>query len=131
MGIHARIKQRREYLNMSQQDLAEKLGYKDRSTIAKIEKGINDIAQSKIEAFAEALKTTPAYLMGWVNEPTPDATPRNTVKELPPELQSTPDEPVFAAFHSGAFDGLDEGQVEMMVHLAKVLREEREKKGKS
>ena len=53
---------------MSQTELAELLGYSDRSAIAKIEKGINDITQSKIEAFAEALHTTPAYLMGWTSD---------------------------------------------------------------
>ena len=30
--------------------------------------GINDITQSKIVAFAEALDTSPAYLMGWEEE---------------------------------------------------------------
>lgn len=63
--LNERIKQRREQLEMSQAKLAELLGYSDRSTIAKIEKGTNDITQSKIEAFAKALRTTPAYLMGW------------------------------------------------------------------
>jgi transcriptional regulator with XRE-family HTH domain len=50
---------------MSQDELASKLGYKSRSTIAKIESGENDITQSKIVEFAKALETTPAYLMGW------------------------------------------------------------------
>lgn len=63
--LNERIKQRREALGMSQAELAELLGYSDRSTIAKIEKGTNDITQSKIEAFAKVLHTTPAYLMGW------------------------------------------------------------------
>lgn len=66
--LNERIKQRREALGMSQAELAELLGYSDRSTIAKIEKGTNDITQSKIEAFAKALRTTPAYLMGWEND---------------------------------------------------------------
>lgn len=66
--LSERIKQRREALGMSQAELAELLGYSDRSTIAKIEKGTNDITQSKIEAFAKALRTTPAYLMGWEND---------------------------------------------------------------
>lgn len=66
--LNERIKQRREELGMSQAELAELLGYSDRSTIAKIEKGTNDITQSKIEAFAKALRTTPAYLMGWEND---------------------------------------------------------------
>lgn len=66
--LNVRIKQRREALGMSQAELAELLGYSDRSTIAKIEKGTNDITQSKIEAFAKVLHTTPAYLMGWESD---------------------------------------------------------------
>lgn len=66
--LNMRIKQRREALELSQSELAELLGYSDRSTIAKIEKGTNDITQSKIESFAEALHTTPAYLMGWTDD---------------------------------------------------------------
>lgn len=65
MELYKRIKQRREELNMSQEDLAKLLNYKSRSSINKIEMGENDIPQSKIIAFAEALQTTPAYLMGW------------------------------------------------------------------
>ena len=63
--LNERIRERREALGLSQSELAKLLGYSDRSTIAKIESGINDITQSKIEAFAQALQTTPAYLMGW------------------------------------------------------------------
>ena len=43
MELYKRIKKRREELGMSQDELAQKLGYKSRSTIAKIEKGENDI----------------------------------------------------------------------------------------
>lgn len=71
MHIGQRIKLRREVLGFSQDELAKKLGYNSRSSINKIEKGINDINQSKIMAFAEALSTTPAYLMGW-NDNTAD-----------------------------------------------------------
>ena len=39
MKLYERIKKRREELGMSQDELAQKLGYKSRSTIAKIEKG--------------------------------------------------------------------------------------------
>lgn len=63
------IRNRRIELRMSQQELADKLGYRSRSAINKIELGINDLTQPKIIAFAEALQTTPAYLMGWENEP--------------------------------------------------------------
>lgn len=68
MGIGQRIKQQREAIGLSQEELAQKLGYKSRSTINKIESGINDITQSKVIEFAQALGTTPAYLMGWEEE---------------------------------------------------------------
>jgi transcriptional regulator with XRE-family HTH domain len=71
MPLYENIRKRRIELGMSQGELAEKLGYTSRSTIAKIEAGVNDITQSKIVAFAEALKTTPAYLMGWDEEEPP------------------------------------------------------------
>lgn len=63
--IGKRIKARRNELGMTQEELAKKIGYKSKTTIAKIESGVNDIVQSKVLAFAEALSTTPAYLMGW------------------------------------------------------------------
>lgn len=65
--LYERIKSRREELGMTQEELAQKLGYKSRSSIQKIEKGENDIPQSKIKAFAVALNTTPEYLMGWTS----------------------------------------------------------------
>lgn len=65
--LYHRIKRRREELNLSQDELAQRLGYKSRSSINKIEKGINDIPQSKIKAFAVALNTSPEYLMGWTD----------------------------------------------------------------
>ncbi len=55
----------RKQLNWTQEELALKMGYKSKSTINKIEMGINDIPQSKIVQFAEVLGTTPAHLMGW------------------------------------------------------------------
>lgn len=67
LELYKNIKKRRLELNMTQSDLAKKLGYADKSMIAKIEKGIVDLPQSKIVAFAEALESTPEILMGWRN----------------------------------------------------------------
>lgn len=66
--IGKRIKEKREELNLSQEQLANELGYKSKTSIHKVEQGITDLPQSKIEAFAKILKTTPAYLMGWEKE---------------------------------------------------------------
>ena len=63
--IGKRIKARRIEIRMTQSELAAKVGYKDKSTIAKIESGANDITQTKVVEFAKALDTTIAYLMGW------------------------------------------------------------------
>lgn len=62
--IYERIRARRIELGLTVEDLANKMGYKDKSSISKIENGKADIPQSKVLAFARALNTTTAYLMG-------------------------------------------------------------------
>lgn len=63
--IGKNIAQRRKELNMTQEELATKMGYKSKSTINKIELGINDIPQTKIVKFADVLGVSPSSLMGW------------------------------------------------------------------
>lgn len=63
--VGLRVKELRQKLNLTQDELARKAGYTSRSSINKIEKGLVDIPQSKIADLAAALETTPAYLMGW------------------------------------------------------------------
>ncbi|MBR7184559.1 MAG: helix-turn-helix domain-containing protein [Clostridia bacterium] len=73
MEFGKRIKARREAIGMTQDELAAKMGYSSRSSIAKIESGTNDIPQSKIVAFATALNTTTSYLMNWSDDPASSA----------------------------------------------------------
>ena len=68
-NIGSRIKARRVELGYTQEELATKMGYKSKTAINKIELGINDVSQTKVIRFADALHTTPAYLMGWEKEP--------------------------------------------------------------
>lgn len=68
MNSYEKIKTLRMQRKMSQETLAKLTGYSDRSTIAKIEKGKIDLSENKIKIFAQALGTTPAYLMGWIEE---------------------------------------------------------------
>ena len=84
MTIGERIKQRREQLGMTQEELAEKLGYKSKTSINKIEMGKQDLTQRKIPAAADALKTSIAYIMGWEEDapPVPPATPQDDDGEL-------------------------------------------------
>lgn len=64
MTVGERIKEKRIALNMSQDELAKKVGYKSRSSIQKIEVA-RDLPLRKVELMASALDTTPAHLMGW------------------------------------------------------------------
>lgn len=64
MTVGERIKQKRIELNMSQDELAKKVGYKSRSSIQKIECARN-LPLPKVEKMALALDCTPSYLMGW------------------------------------------------------------------
>lgn len=61
--IGEKIKQRRKMLNLSQDELAKRMGYKSRSSINKIELGQTDVTRTKIIEFAKFLETTPTYLM--------------------------------------------------------------------
>ncbi len=63
MSVGINIRKRRAELRMSQQELADAMGYKTRSTIAKIESGENDVSQKKLQRFAQALDTTVEALM--------------------------------------------------------------------
>ena len=65
MKIGEKIKIRRLELGWSQQQLADKMGYTSKSTIARIENGNNDVAQRNIVKFAEVLGVSIAYLMDW------------------------------------------------------------------
>lgn len=65
LQLYKNIKRRRIELGLTQSDVANKLGYSDKSMIAKVEKGLVDLPQSKIIAFAEALNVSASNLMGW------------------------------------------------------------------
>ena len=64
LQLYKNIRNRRLELNVTQSELATKLGYADKSMIAKIEKGSVDLPQSKIISFANALHIAPGDLMG-------------------------------------------------------------------
>ena len=82
--LYDRIRSRRTELGLTVEELAHKMGYKDKSSISKIENGKADIPQSKIAAFADALETTPAYLMGWEEQPAPQ-------QPIPPGFRPLPE----------------------------------------
>ena len=64
LELYRNIKRIREEKGMSQDELARLVGFKSRSSINKIEMGVNDITQSKLIAIANALHVSPGELMG-------------------------------------------------------------------
>ena len=94
-NIGRRIMERRQELGLTQEDLALRMGYKTKSAINKIELGINDVSQSKVVRFAEALHTTVAYLMDWEetkNEQTAFSDLPRSKQELMQFCQAVPDD---------------------------------------
>lgn len=82
MNIGDRIKQKRKESNLTLEELGERTGL-TRFLIHKYEKGIiTNIPSDKIEKIADALSTSPAYLMGWE-----DDKPAKPVNELRFALQ--------------------------------------------
>lgn len=63
MFIGNNIKRARELKGLTQDELAKRMGYKSRSTIARIENGDNDVSQSKLKKFAEILDVSIDFLL--------------------------------------------------------------------
>ena len=65
MDVGKRIRERRKELNISVDELAKRLN-KNRTTVYRYEKGdIENLPIDILDPLAQALDTTPAYLMGW------------------------------------------------------------------
>lgn len=70
MNIGDRIRLRRNQLDKTLEDVGKIVGV-TRATIQRYENGnIQNIPSDKIELLAKALKTTPAFLMGWEDDET-------------------------------------------------------------
>ena len=65
MEMNRRIRERRLALNLTQEELAHRLGMQ-KSAIAKYESGrVENIKRSTLVKMSEILECSPAYLMGW------------------------------------------------------------------
>ena len=101
---------------MTQDELAHAVGYKSRSTIAKIESGQRDVSQSKIVAFAKALNTSTSVLMG------NDKDDSQTAQSPAP----TDDDIKFALFDGS--EGVTDEMYDEVKRFAKYIKEQKEKK---
>lgn len=103
LQLYKNIKNERLKLGMTQSDLAKKMGYADKSMIAKIEAGKIDLPQSKIMAFARVLNVDPGELMGWEADSADSGVPEVydnifpiSVKKFPLLGEIACGEPIFA-----------------------------------
>lgn len=67
MDLANKVRLRREQLGWTQDELARRMGYASRVSINKIENG-RPVSQKIIVRLADALDTTPLWLMGWEGE---------------------------------------------------------------
>lgn len=70
MNLGEKVKKRRLELNLTQEELAKKMGYSSRVSINKIELG-RPVSQKIIARLAETLDVSIPYLMGWDEEEKP------------------------------------------------------------
>lgn len=116
MTFGERINKIRNEKGMTQDELARAVGYKSRSTIAKIESGERDVSQSMVIKFAKALNTTTAVLMGNDNDD------NKTVQSPAP----SDDDIKFALFDGS--EGVTDEMYDEVKRFAKYIKEQKEKK---
>lgn len=82
-----RIKARRQDLGLSVDEVADVLG-KNRATVYRYESNaIENFPTSVLEPLSEVLETTPAYLMGWTDDPyNYDIDPDGRIGQIPSEI---------------------------------------------
>ncbi len=82
-----RIRQVRQEQDVTQQELADCIGV-SKQAVYKYENNIvTNIPTDKVDAIAKRLKVSPAYLMGWEEQPSPAASKEPTI---PPGFEPMP-----------------------------------------
>lgn len=89
-----RVKKRRESLNLTQEELAKRAGYKSRSSINNIETG-RPVSQKIVEKLATALNVSPSYLMCWTDDDGLDIRDTHPSDLTPRKAPSDSDKAVF------------------------------------
>lgn len=87
MTVGDRIRQVRQEQDVTQQELADYIGV-SKQAVYKYENNIvTNIPTDKVDAIAKRLKVSPAYLMGWEEQPTPKPT---SPTPIPPGFEPMP-----------------------------------------
>ncbi len=83
MELYEKIRDLRERQGLSQETLAHKVGYTDRSSVAKVESGQVSLSADKIARFARALGVTPGQLTGWSEDAPGNVIPLPVTRKVP------------------------------------------------
>ena len=120
MTIGEKIKQARIAKGLTQEELAEKLGYKSRSSVNKIETGGRDIPRSQIKKIADVLDVSPVSLLGFEDEKPAE----ENQQEHRPEIS---DDDIKFALWGGA-EGITDEMYEEVRQYAEMVKMREEKK---
>lgn len=81
MSIQNTLKNRRKELNLTLNDVAKRVGVTE-ATVQRWESGnIKNLRHERIAALADALETTPSYIMGWESDFPSSGSPRKISDE--------------------------------------------------
>lgn len=123
INIGLKIKELRIFKQLTQEELAYKVGYTSRSSINKLEKGLVNIPHSKIISLAEALDTNPSYLMGWTNNPSKDY--------VEPQRFNIPEQYRDVLVHfSGGADDLTQEDIDSVIDFIEFKKNKRKNKNR-
>lgn len=109
MDLATRVRQQREALGLSQEQLALRMGYNSRTSINKIENG-RPCSQKIIARLAEALNVSIPFLMGWEEE-----MQKNPVELAERHFEILTDEDFISMFDE--FHALDQPQRQLVKDL--------------
>jgi len=115
MTVGDRIKQRREELGLSQEELAHKLGLRGRSSVSRAEKSGDTMTPTLMKAYANALNCSYLFLMGIEDE---EDTPYNSQNSLL-VAKVLNDEEIMAALR--VYFSLPDDKKKYAVNLIKML----------
>lgn len=134
MNIGERIRGLREKQEMTQTELAEKIG-STKQTVYKYENGVvTNIPYDKLILLAKALGTTPSSLMGWEKESDKSKLSVRDERDIKNDLESLKEKLSNKELGPAAFDGEDIpdddvdlflGQVELMLRRLKIKNKEK------
>ena len=65
--LSTRLHLRRKELGLSQEELAQRMGYRSKSSITKLEKGINDLPQSRWKSWQPRWRPPLPICWGWTH----------------------------------------------------------------